>query len=147
MNDLISVSLSQGCEIVMFAHDILMFKPISGEDDLVAFQSDIDRIANWMTLNHLSLNPQKTKLIILSCSGQKSHPVLLLNGAELERVSHFNYLGIWVSDDLTWNNHIEAICCRHAVILGTFSVHFPPLPPLLCRQYHPSLPISSHPTP
>ena len=36
MNDLVNVSLSQGCEIVMFADDILIFKPITGEGDLAS---------------------------------------------------------------------------------------------------------------
>ena len=36
MNDLVNVSLSQGCEIVMFADDILMFKLITGDGDLAS---------------------------------------------------------------------------------------------------------------
>ena len=53
MNDLVNVSLSQGCEIVMFGDDILMFKLITGDEDL----ADIDRTSNWMSANHLCLNP------------------------------------------------------------------------------------------
>ena len=53
MNDLVNVSLSQGCEIVMFGDDILMFKLITGDEDL----ADIDRTSNWMFANHLCLNP------------------------------------------------------------------------------------------
>ena len=41
MNDLVNVSLSQGYEIVVFADDILMFKPISSDEDLASFQADI----------------------------------------------------------------------------------------------------------
>ena len=65
------MSPSSKAEIVVFADDILMFKPITSDEDLVSFPGDIDRIANWMSANHLCLNPQKTKLMILSCNRQK----------------------------------------------------------------------------
>ena len=81
-NNLVNVSLSQGCEIVMFADDILMCKPITGDEDLASFQADIDSFANWMSANHLCLNLQKTKLVILSHNRRKLQPILFLNGIQ-----------------------------------------------------------------
>ena len=81
---------------------------------------------NWMSANHLCLNPQKTKLTILSRNRHKLQPILLLNGTALEQVTHFKYLGIWVSDDLTWNNHIEAICNKAQRHLGFIFRMFSP---------------------
>lgn len=37
-------------------------------------------IANWMSANHLSLNPQKTTFVILTHNRQKPEPILFLNG-------------------------------------------------------------------
>ena len=51
MNDLVNVSLSQGCEIVMFGDDILMFKLITGDEDLASFQADIDHTGLNTTFN------------------------------------------------------------------------------------------------
>ena len=85
---------------------------------VILLPADIDHIANWMFANHLCLNPQKTKFMILSRKRHKPQPILFLNGTVLEQITHFKYLGIWVSDDLTWNNHIEAICSKAHRHLG-----------------------------
>ena len=146
MNDQVNVSLSQGCERVMFVDDILMFKPVTSDEDLASFQADIDRIANWMSANHLCLNPQKTKLMILSCNIHKPQPILFLNRTVLEQITHFKYLGILVSDNLTWNNHIEAICSKARLLLGYVYLPYV-LPILFTRNRHPPLSSPSHPSP
>ena len=83
----------------MFGDDILMFKPTTADEDLASFQADIDHTECLLTI----YAPQKTKLMILSHNRHKLQPILFLNGTVLEQVTHFKYLGIWVSDDLTWN--------------------------------------------
>ena len=45
-------------------------------------------------------------------------PTILLNGTQIVKVSHFKYLGIWLSDDLTWSIHIEHVCCKARRLLG-----------------------------
>ena len=44
----------------MFADDVLLYKPITTRNDLIAFQNDVDTIGHWSPLNHLSLNTNKT---------------------------------------------------------------------------------------
>ena len=55
---------------------------------------------------------------------------LFLNGSKLERVSHFKYLGVRISDDLSWSKHFESICSKSRRSLGyifrTFSPHCDP---------------------
>ena len=41
-------------------------------------------------------------------------PPLLLDGAAIDRVKTFKLLGVHVSDDLKWTNHIDAICAKAA---------------------------------
>ena len=58
---------------------------------------------------------------------RKNFPPLYLNNVQIESVSHFKYLGVWISDDLSWSKHVESICCKARRILGymfrTFSPH------------------------
>ena len=57
----------------------------------------------------------------------KNFPPLYINNIQIEHVSHFKYLGVWISDDLTWSKHVESVCCKARRILGymfrTFSPH------------------------
>ena len=104
----------------MFADDIMLYKPISSSSDFLAFQRDIDLVNLWMNSNHLDLNPAKTKFMLITCSSALSKNCLsfYLNGQPIERVHHFKYLGIWLSDDLSWSKHVESVCCRARRVLG-----------------------------
>ena len=74
--------------------------------------------------------------ITRSCSHQC--PLILLQDARLEQVHHFKYLGVWLSDDLTCEKHIEYITNRARCHLGyIFRMHSPYLSPdSLIRLYH-----------
>ena len=61
-------SLSRSAKLLMFADDVLMYKPITSHSDLIAFQIDVDTIGHWSLLNHLSPNTNKTKFMLISRS-------------------------------------------------------------------------------
>ena len=126
INDLAHCSFSTGSQLLMFADDLLLFKPITNASDYVAFQNDINAVSNWSKQNHLTLNVSKTKFMLISRSRQKSHPSLLLDSSPLEQVSHFKYLGVWISDDLTWTKHISAVTCKARRLLGFIFRTFSP---------------------
>ena len=66
INDISYVPLSPGTKLFLFADDILLFKPIKSDSDFCDFQKDIDAISNWTVANHLTLNANKTKFILIS---------------------------------------------------------------------------------
>ena len=127
MNDISDVPLTPGTKLFLFADDILLFKPIKSDSDFCDFQKDIDAISNWTVANHLTLNANKTKVMLISRNRKSQCPSFSLNGIQIEKVRHFKYLGIWLSDDLTWSKHIESVCCKARRVLGyiyrTFSPH------------------------
>ena len=45
-------------------------------------------------------------------------PVLYVSGSALERVSTYKYLGIVISADLTWGNHIKGIATKTRKKIG-----------------------------
>ena len=65
-------------------------------------------------------------LISRRCKMRKNFPPLYLNNVQIESVSHFRYLGVWISDDLSWSKHVESICCKARRILGYMFRTFPP---------------------
>ena len=50
----------------------------------------------------------------------KSAPqyTLFLMGEPIEKVSSFKYLGVTISDDLTWSKHIQTISSKARRIIG-----------------------------
>ncbi len=60
---------------------------------------------NWA----LSLNVSKTKELIVDFRKRQQQPYtpLMISGTPVERVSSFKYLGVNISEDLTWTTHIQ----------------------------------------
>ncbi len=57
----------------------------------------------------LSLNVSKTKELIVDFRKRHLRPYtpLMISGTPVERVSSFKYLGVNISEDLTWTTHIQ----------------------------------------
>ena len=127
INDIFSVQLSEGSSLLVYADDILLFKSLSSPSDLAVFQNDVDLISTWISSNYLTANVEKSKCMLISRS--RSHRlnfVIFLNGRQLEKVKHFKYLGLWISDDLSWTYHIEAVCSKARRMLGFIYRFFSP---------------------
>ncbi len=58
----------------------------------------------------LSLNVSKTKELIVDFRKRQQRPytLLMISGTPVERVSSFKYLGVNISEDLTWTTHIQS---------------------------------------
>ena len=134
--DLCNTHFSPGTKILLYADDILLYKPSSGPEDMTSFQDDINLLSNWVadTCNHLALNPLKTKCMFISCSRSFNFPPWFQTRESLS----FQILGVWISDDLSWSKHIESICSKSRRTLGyifrTFSPYCDPEPVLSSYQ-------------
>ena len=135
INDLVSLSFSSGTNILMFADDIVLYKPISSQRDSSDFQGDVDLVANWAKSKHLSLNVTKSKLVFVTHSCSRQCPLIFLHGARLEQVHHFKYLGVWLSDGI---KHVEYVTNEARRHLGYIFRMFAPFcsPDSLIRLYH-----------
>ena len=114
-----STNLTEGSVLNIFADDMLLYRPVTSIEDLHLLQQDIDKISEWVNINHLSLNPVKCKSMMVS---RKKNPTQFLpfnlNGSLLEHVDTFKYLGILLSSDLSWSAHVSSICAKAKKIVG-----------------------------
>ena len=131
INDLPSAPLSPGTNIVLYADDILLYREISCQSDYEFLQSDILLISQWVNSNHLRLNEQKCKYMIVSRLMSRQIPPtspLTINNNPLERVSCYKYLGVTFSETLRWSDHILNISSKAKRLLGLiyrqYSRHF-----------------------
>ena len=70
--------------------------------------SCLSALNNWFICNKLSLNLSKTCYMIFS-NKTSADLNLCLNGKNIERVSHFKYLGVIIDEELKWSVHIDTI--------------------------------------
>ncbi|KAI3370165.1 hypothetical protein L3Q82_024450, partial [Scortum barcoo] len=75
-----------------------------GQDsDEAAYREEVDRLAEWCDTNNLLLNTGKTKELIVDFRRNADpHTPIHIKGMTVERVNSFKFLGVHISEDLTW---------------------------------------------
>ncbi|KAK1784465.1 hypothetical protein P4O66_000870 [Electrophorus voltai] len=72
------------------------------------------RLNTWKTgarKINLHLNISKTKELIVDCSKKQEwhYQPVRINGTTVERVESFRYLGVHISQDLSWSHHTNSL--------------------------------------
>jgi len=120
IDGMMSVPLSVGSQLIVYANDMLLYRPISCQRDFAALQEDINKVDTWINTNYLQFNTSKCKCMVVSQKRPGLTPTsLTLKGHHLEHVECFEYLSLLLSSNLSWNAHqVESICCRPRKLLG-----------------------------
>ena len=101
------------------------FKPKSNDDITTLgrrISYELSLINDWLQINKLSLNVDKTKYMIFH-NVQKNVSLyeqltLEFNGEKIKRTKTFNFLGIVVNEQLTWNSHITHLSSKINPVVG-----------------------------
>ena len=71
---------------------------------------EIEKIAIWLKVNKLSLNVQKTKLMIFHRKQKHIQNLnISINGINIERVESFNFLGIILQKTLSFQQACQGM--------------------------------------
>ena len=83
------------------------FSHIIKETDI---NNKLEKVNTWLKLNKLSLNTQKTKLMLFHSKQKRIHEVsVIINGTKIELVALFYFLDIMLDENLSWKSHIEMV--------------------------------------
>ena len=71
----------------------------------------VDDISQFSSTRGMELNPQKCKKMIINFLQYRipCDQPMFVNGQRVERVHSLKLLGVHLSDDLTWNTHVDHI--------------------------------------
>ncbi len=106
---------------IKFADDTTVVGLISNRDE-TNYRSEVSRLAGWCSDNNLSLNVEKTKEIVVDFRRvHTQHAPLTINGATVERVSSTKFLGVHITEDLSWTNNTAALAKK-----AQQRLYFPP---------------------
>ncbi|XP_051562655.1 uncharacterized protein LOC127446057 [Myxocyprinus asiaticus] len=86
---------------------IVVEKGLITDNDERAYR---ERLTRWCQEHSLSLNISKTKEPVVDFRRKdREHSPITINGAPVERVSNFKFLGVHITEELTWSGHTEAV--------------------------------------
>lgn len=76
----------------------------------LAYRDEVRGLAAWCQDNNLSLNICKTKEMIVDFRKLQrgGHNTIHIEGAAVERVSNFKFLGVYIKDDITWSMQADS---------------------------------------
>ena len=106
------------CTARLFADDALLFRQIQNEDDAALLQHNLDYLAEWEERWQMRFNPQTCPVIHICNKRQQRKPVYTLHGHVLEAVDSARYLGVYISDDLSWKIHVDKTVAKTSSRLG-----------------------------
>ncbi len=67
-------------------------------------------LTKWCQENHLPLNIDKTKELVVDFSRQsREHTPITIDKTPVEQVNCFKFLGVHITKDLTWSAHTDAV--------------------------------------
>ena len=115
INDISNFTV-EGCVLNMYADDVIIYTSATSKDELESrLQVCIDNISNWYSMNKLCINKKKSNVMVIGSKWQlKSLNLddftISVDSDKLFLASQAKYLGLWVRNDLSWDDHILELC-------------------------------------
>ncbi len=95
--------------IIKFADDTTVVGLIRNNDE-THYREEVAQLAEWCGANNLSLNVGKTKEVVMDFRRNSvDHPPLTIDGSTVERVGSTKFLGVHITEDLTWTTNITSL--------------------------------------
>ncbi len=93
--------------IIKFADDTTVIGLITDNDETV-YREEVNTMTKWCQENNLSLNIDKTKELVVDFRRQSREHITIYK-SNVERVNSFKFLGVHITEDLTWSAHTDAV--------------------------------------
>ena len=101
-------------KFILFADDTtILYSHDNLKNRITAINNELKEITNWFKANKLSVNAKKTNFMIMGTRQRNRNNdkdiSIVLNDAQLDRVSSTKFLGVIIDENLTWKNHIDGV--------------------------------------
>ena len=98
--------------IIKFADDTTVEGLITDNDE-TAYREEVRELTVWCQDNNLSLNVSKRKELIVDYSKRWAEQAPInIDGAVEEQVESFKFLGIHITNKLSWSKHTKKVVKR-----------------------------------
>lgn len=109
IND-IATDVHPDVEVRLFADDCLLFCRVKSTSDQNRLNDSLCQIYNWCEKWNMQINFDKS--VCMTVTNKKS-PLMFsyaVNNNVIKRSTKLKYLGVTISSNLNWNEHVENIC-------------------------------------
>ena len=106
---------------ILYADDLILISP-----SVKSLQNQIDTCKEYFVKHHLTVNAEKTKVMVIKPKGYMDFgiPELCIDGERLEVVQNIKYLGMHINSELKDDEHITSLyrgqCMRGNLLLRNF---------------------------
>lgn len=109
INDIVD-SITEPVQIKLFADDCLLFNEITCQQDQITLNSNLQKILTWCERWDMQLNIDKTVFMKITKKINKLSFTYNLASMPLTEVDEYKYLGVIITNNLSWNSHISHLC-------------------------------------
>ena len=74
------------------------------DNDETAYMEEVRNLAVWCQDNNLSLNVIRKR--------RTEHSLILIDGAVVEQIESISFLGVHITNKLTWSKHTKTVVKR-----------------------------------
>ena len=107
----------------LFADDALLYGIISSENDCNKLQADLFELECWQDKWQMKFNPSKCKIICISTNKSPLRKYVFC-GSELDQVDSVSYLGVILTNNLKWSQHVLSISDKGSKVVGLIKSNF-----------------------
>ena len=93
----------------LFADDTIIYRPITTVNDQTTLQKDLNALDHWSRVWQMEFHPSKCQTLHITRSPKPLLTNYNLYGQQIEAVDSAKYLGVTLTPDLRWNNHVHSV--------------------------------------
>ena len=94
----------------LYADDVILYSEIHSEQDVIRLQKDLDTIAQSAETWQMKLNLAKCEHLIITNQKSPINSSCRIYSHFLCKVKSAKYFGVTITHNLSWHDHIAAIC-------------------------------------
>ena len=105
-------------KIRLFDNDTIVYLTVSATNDREKLQDDLKRLEKWEEDWQMEFHPAKCNVLRITRKKNRITFPYTLHGHVLEEVASAKYLGITMTNNMTWNEHIGKTASKANKELG-----------------------------
>ena len=102
----------------LFADETVVYITMGKQDSPALLQRDLKQLELWETIWDMEFTPCKSQVIHVTTSRYPLRTDCILHGQVLETTTSALYLGVDISDNLNWSDHINRVTSKASSSLG-----------------------------